>query len=160
MPFAIRDSVPLRSSNFLQHQPKGNNYNSKRHLMQHLYCDRVVALLSPTAEKVLCMWHLELTEMKAEVVVVTPLTFSIAGFSHCFVAFHGVLSLWCSCSTHPSGRPKRLFFVAKEFPPWSVMKCVFHVFLNRVQQTVPGNKPSQYPPNTIRWTLFRCSLRV
>ena len=34
-----------------------------------------------------------------------------------------------------------------------------HVFLNRVQQTVSGNKPSQYPPDTIRWTLFRCSLR-
>ena len=36
---------------------------------------------------------------------------------------------------------------------------IFHVFLNRVQQTVSGNKPSQYPPDTIRWTLFRCSLR-
>ena len=34
-----------------------------------------------------------------------------------------------------------------------------HVFLNRVQQTVSGNKPSQHPPDTIRWTLFRCSLR-
>ena len=34
-----------------------------------------------------------------------------------------------------------------------------HVFLNRVQQTVSGNKPSQYPPDTIHWTLFRCSLR-
>ena len=30
-----------------------------------------------------------------------------------------------------------------------------HVFLNRVQQTVSGNKPSQCPPDTIRWTLFR-----
>ena len=35
----------------------------------------------------------------------------------------------------------------------------FHVFLNRVQQTVSGNKPSQYPLDTLRWTLFRCSLR-
>ena len=34
-----------------------------------------------------------------------------------------------------------------------------HVFLNRVQQTVSGNKPSQYLPDTIHWTLFRCSLR-
>ena len=36
-----------------------------------------------------------------------------------------------------------------------------HVFLknlNRVQQTVSGNKPSQYPPDTIHWTLFRWSL--
>ena len=33
------------------------------------------------------------------------------------------------------------------------------MFLNRVQQTVSGNKPSQHPPDTIRWTLFRCSLR-
>ena len=35
----------------------------------------------------------------------------------------------------------------------------YHVFLYRIQQTVSGNKPSQYPPDTIRWTLFRCSLR-
>ena len=35
----------------------------------------------------------------------------------------------------------------------------FHVFINRVHQTVSGNKPSQYPLDTIRWTLFRCSLR-
>ena len=34
-----------------------------------------------------------------------------------------------------------------------------HVFLNRVQQTVSGNKPSQYPPDAIRCTPFRCSLR-
>ena len=34
-----------------------------------------------------------------------------------------------------------------------------HVFLNRVQQTVSGNKPSHYPPDTIPWTLFRCSLK-
>ena len=27
-----------------------------------------------------------------------------------------------------------------------------HVCLIRVQQTVSGNKPSQYPPDTIRWT--------
>ena len=33
----------------------------------------------------------------------------------------------------------------------------FHVFLSRVQQTVSGSKPSQYPLDTIRWTLFRCS---
>ena len=32
-------------------------------------------------------------------------------------------------------------------------------FLRGVQQTVSGNKPSQYPPDTNRWTLFRCSLR-
>ena len=36
-----------------QHQPKGNNYNSTRHLMQHLYCACVVALLSATVEKVI-----------------------------------------------------------------------------------------------------------
>ena len=31
-----------------------------------------------------------------------------------------------------------------------------HVLLNRVQQTVSGNivKPSLYPPDTLRWTLF------
>ena len=42
-----------------------------------------------------------------------------------------------------------------------IISCqrVTHVFLNRVQQTVSGNKPSQYPPDTVRWTLFRCSLR-
>ena len=34
----------------------------------------------------------------------------------------------------------------------------YHVFLSRVQQTVSGNKPSQHPPDTIRWTLFRCAL--
>ena len=37
-------------SNF-QQQPKGNNYNSNGHRMRHLYCARVVALLSPTVEK-------------------------------------------------------------------------------------------------------------
>ena len=35
-----------------------------------------------------------------------------------------------------------------------------HVFLNRVQQTVSGSAPPQHPPDTIKWTLFRCSLRV
>ena len=34
-----------------QHKSKGNNYNSIRHLMQHLYCVCLVALLSPTVEK-------------------------------------------------------------------------------------------------------------
>ena len=49
--------------------------------------------------------------------------------------------------------------------PWSanrelgIFHLQNHVFLNRVQQTVSGNKPSRYPPDTIRWTLFRCSLR-
>ena len=42
--------------------------------MQDLYCACVVALLSPTAEKALQMWHLELLEMKAEVVFVALLT--------------------------------------------------------------------------------------
>ena len=36
-----------------QHQPKGNSNNSNTLLMQHLDCARVVALLSPTVEKVL-----------------------------------------------------------------------------------------------------------
>ena len=36
-----------------QQQPKSNNYNPVRHLMQHLYCARVVALLSATVEGVL-----------------------------------------------------------------------------------------------------------
>ena len=59
----------------MQHQPKcSNNNNSKTHLMQHLDCASVVALLSPTVEKVLSMWHLELPEMKADVVVVALLT--------------------------------------------------------------------------------------
>ena len=60
-----------------QHQPKGNNCNSNRQLMQHLdFCTRVVALLSPTAvEKGLWMWHLELTEMKGKAVVVALLRF-------------------------------------------------------------------------------------
>ena len=57
-------------SRFLQHQPKGNNYNPNRHLMQHLYCACVVALLSTTVEKALWMQHLEFPEMKAEVVVI------------------------------------------------------------------------------------------
>ena len=42
--------------------------------MQHLEGISVVALLSPTLEKVLQMWHLELPEMKADVVVVALLT--------------------------------------------------------------------------------------
>ena len=43
--------------------------------MRHFYCACVVALLSLTVEEVLQMWHLELPEMKAEVVVVALLTF-------------------------------------------------------------------------------------
>ena len=43
--------------------------------MQHLDCACVVALLSPRVEKALQMWHLELPEMKAEVVVVALLAF-------------------------------------------------------------------------------------
>ena len=34
------------------------------------------------------------------------------------------------------------------------------MFLNGVQQTMSGNTPSQYSPDTIALTLFRCSLRV
>ena len=37
----------------IQHRPKGNNYNSNRHLMQHLDCTHVVVLLSPTVERVI-----------------------------------------------------------------------------------------------------------
>ena len=40
-------------SNLFQHQPKGNNYNSHGHLMQHLCGANVVALLSSEVEKVL-----------------------------------------------------------------------------------------------------------
>ena len=58
---------------FLQHQLKGNNCNPNRHLMQHMYCPCVFALLFATEEKALWMWHLEFPEMKAEVVVVTLL---------------------------------------------------------------------------------------
>ena len=47
-------------------QPKGNNYNSGGHLVQHLDCAFVVALLSATVHTVLQMWHPELPEMKAE----------------------------------------------------------------------------------------------
>ena len=36
---------------------------------------------------------------------------------------------------------------------------MFHVFLNRVQQTLSGNTHSQYSPATVSWTLFWCSLR-
>ena len=43
--------------------------------MQHLFCARIVVFLSPTVEKVLQMWRLELPEMKAAVVVVTLWTF-------------------------------------------------------------------------------------
>ena len=42
----------------LQHQPKGNNSNSNRNLMQHLCCSRVVALLSPTVDKVTSAQHM------------------------------------------------------------------------------------------------------
>ena len=41
--------------------------------MQHLYGASVVVLLSGEVEKVLEMWHLELPEMKADVVVVALL---------------------------------------------------------------------------------------
>ena len=44
-------------------------YNPNRHLMQHLYCACVVALLSATVQKALQMWHLDFPEMKTEVVV-------------------------------------------------------------------------------------------
>ena len=40
------------------------------------YCACVVGLPSPKVEEVLQMWHLELPEMKAAIVVVTLLTFS------------------------------------------------------------------------------------
>ena len=42
------------------------------HLMQHLYCACVVALLSATVKKALSMRHLEFLEMKAAVVVCRP----------------------------------------------------------------------------------------
>ena len=42
---------------FSQDQSKDNNYNSNRHLMQHLYCDCVVALLCATVEKILEMFR-------------------------------------------------------------------------------------------------------
>ena len=32
--------------------------------------------------------------------------------------------------------------------------------VSTVQQTVSGSAPPQHPPDTINWTLFRCSLRV
>ena len=51
--------------------------------MQHLYGANVVALLSGEVEKVLSMWHLELPEMKGEVVVVAlfkfPTLYSVVG---------------------------------------------------------------------------------
>ena len=34
------------------------------------------------------------------------------------------------------------------------------MFLSHVQQTVSGSAPPQHPPDTINWTLSRCSLRV
>ena len=40
-------------SEFFQHQPKGNNYKSNGHPMQHLYSTNVVALLSGEVEMVL-----------------------------------------------------------------------------------------------------------
>ena len=43
----------------IQPQPRGNNYNSNPHLMQHLHGACVVASLLATVEKVLEMWHLE-----------------------------------------------------------------------------------------------------
>ena len=42
---------------------------------------------------------------------------------------------------------------------WNECLHVNHSFLNRVQQIASGNAPSQYSPDTISWTLFRCSLR-
>ena len=33
-----------------------------------------------------------------------------------------------------------------------------HVFLSRVQWTVSGSAPPQHPPDSIKWTLFRCSV--
>ena len=53
----------------IQNHPKGNNYNYKRHLIQHLRGTCAVALLFGEVEMVLSMWHPELPEMKAEVVV-------------------------------------------------------------------------------------------
>ena len=41
-----RRGLPSWTFFFLQHQPLGNNYNPNRHLMQHLCCSCVVALLS------------------------------------------------------------------------------------------------------------------
>ena len=46
--YVFKVYVPLS-----QHHPKGNNYNSNGHLMQHLYSANVVALLSGELEMVL-----------------------------------------------------------------------------------------------------------
>ena len=54
---------------FVQHQCKGNNYNSNRHLMQYRNFACGVAALSVTVEKVLKMWHPEIPKMKGELVV-------------------------------------------------------------------------------------------
>ena len=47
------------------------------------------------------------------------------------------------------------------FPPpfFGLFFFFFHVFLPRVQQNVSGSAPPQHPPDTTKWTLFRCSLR-
>ena len=55
------------------------------------------------------------------------------------------------------------FTYTKTFPSRSYRRrnlwnC--HVVLDRVQQTVSGNTVSQHSPDTISFTLFRCSLRL
>ena len=44
-------TYPLKSARKVQHQQKGNNNNSKQHLMQHLNSPGVVALLYCEVEK-------------------------------------------------------------------------------------------------------------
>ena len=51
--------------------------------MQHFYCACVVALLSAIMEKALYMWHPEVPEMKAEVVIATFLRFPLRESFHC-----------------------------------------------------------------------------
>ena len=41
---------PMKRRTLSQHQPKGNNYNANRRLMQHLHCACLVALLCTTVE--------------------------------------------------------------------------------------------------------------
>ena len=50
---------------------------SHRHPMQHLSCASVVVLLSATMKKALYMWHPELPDIKAKVVVVALVRFPI-----------------------------------------------------------------------------------
>ena len=50
-------------------------------------------------------------------------------------------------------------FVAHMLRVFHLVRNPVHVFLNRVQQTVSGNTPPWCSPDTISWTLLRCSLR-